>query len=124
VADASGVDRLCEELFLSPRARERDDNVVFVRDRLLRSDADRASLPDLYRQVRDGKRVPVDDTNPLVELPRLSRIARVAGVQADGHTRALGFDGVLRRFLNACRLPSTRVEEDAHAGTPCPIREL
>jgi WD40 repeat protein len=82
VTDAAGVDRRCEELFLSPRARERDDNVVFVRDRLLRSEADLASLLDLYGQVRSGKRVAVDDTNPLVELLRLSGVARVADGQS------------------------------------------
>ena len=34
------VDRICEELFLSNRARERDDNLLFVRERLLRSEVD------------------------------------------------------------------------------------
>src|SRR5262249_15790495 len=33
VIDSAGVDRLCEALFLSPRARERDDNLLFVRER-------------------------------------------------------------------------------------------
>ena len=40
-ADLAEVDRLCDELFLSFRARERDDNLLFVRDRLLRSEAPR-----------------------------------------------------------------------------------
>src|SRR6266496_6755013 len=31
------VDRVCEELFFSNRARERDDNLIFVRERILRS---------------------------------------------------------------------------------------
>jgi hypothetical protein len=31
IRNAAGVDRLCEALFLSPRARERDDNLLFVR---------------------------------------------------------------------------------------------
>jgi WD40 repeat protein len=74
VTSAAGVDRLCEDLFLSPRARERDDNLLFVRERLLRSEADLASLLDLYGQVRAGKRVAVDDTNQLVSLLRLSGI--------------------------------------------------
>jgi WD40 repeat protein len=72
------IDRLCEELFLSKRARENDDNLIFVRERLLRSEADLAALLDLYGQVRRGRRVPADDTNPLVDLLHLSGITRVA----------------------------------------------
>jgi WD40 repeat protein len=73
----SEVDRHCEELFLTSGARAKDDNLLFVRERLLRSAADPASLLELYRRVRDGRRVAVDDTNPLVDLLRLSGVARV-----------------------------------------------
>jgi WD40 repeat protein len=73
------LDRLCEALFLSPRARERDDNLLFVRERLLRSEADLASLLEIYRQVRCGRRVRDDETNPLVSVLRLSGIVRPAG---------------------------------------------
>src|SRR5207244_1311867 len=44
------VDALCAGLFLSASAREKDDNLLFVRERLLRSEADLASLLDLYRR--------------------------------------------------------------------------
>ena len=77
--DAKGVDRLCEELFLSHRAQERDDNLLFVRERILRSEVDLASLLDLYAQVRNGKRVADEITNPLVGVLRLSGITRVEG---------------------------------------------
>src|SRR2546421_9588517 len=50
VMDPAGVDRVCQELFLSARARERDDNLLFVRERLLRSGADLAGLLHLYEQ--------------------------------------------------------------------------
>jgi WD40 repeat protein len=76
-ATPESVDRSCEELFLSPRARERDDNLLFVRERLLRSEADTAALLELYSRVRRGKKVPNDETNPLVSLLRLSGIVRV-----------------------------------------------
>jgi hypothetical protein len=78
VGDAGGVDRLCGELFLSRSAQEKDDNLLFVRERLLHSEADTAGLLDLYGQVRAGKRVAVDDTSQLVSLLRLSGITRVA----------------------------------------------
>lgn len=77
VANGSGVDHLCEQLFLSPRARERDDNLLFVRDRLLRSEVDRAGLLTLYAQVRERQRIPYDEANPLISTLRLSGITRV-----------------------------------------------
>jgi WD40 repeat protein len=77
VTGPSGVDRLCEALFLSPSAQEKDDNLLFVRERLLKSEAERAAVLDLYRQVRTGKRVRVDDTNQLVSILRLSGITRI-----------------------------------------------
>jgi hypothetical protein len=77
IHNISGVDRLCKELFLSHRARERDDNLLFVRERLLRSEVDTAALLTLYEKVRDGKTVRDDETNPLISVLRLSGIARV-----------------------------------------------
>src|SRR5205823_6312803 len=50
VSDAPGVDRLCRELFLAHGAAERDDNLLFVRERLLASDVDLPGLLELYRQ--------------------------------------------------------------------------
>lgn len=86
------VDRVCQDIFLSHRARERDDNLLFVRERLLRSDVDRIKLLRLYRKIhltthitgifRLGlgleKIAPVADeeTNPLVSVLRLSGITR------------------------------------------------
>src|SRR5207248_2980070 len=46
--DARDVDRLCDELFLSTRARERDDNLLFVRRGVLEGGADKAAALDLY----------------------------------------------------------------------------
>jgi hypothetical protein len=77
VNDAAGIDRLCEELFFTTRARERDDNLLFVRERLLKSEADRAALLDLYKKLRENKRVRDDETNPLISVLRLSGITRV-----------------------------------------------
>src|SRR5262249_30597535 len=76
VRGPAGVDRLCEALFLARSAREQDDNLIFVRERLLRSEADRAALLDLYRQVRARKRLRDDDTNALLSLLKLSGVVR------------------------------------------------
>jgi WD40 repeat protein len=76
-ADRAEVDRLCRELFLSREAQGRDDNLLFVRERLLRSEADLASLLTLYGQAQRGRQVRDDVTSPLVTLLRLSGIVRV-----------------------------------------------
>jgi hypothetical protein len=76
VAGPASVDQLCEDLFFSSRARERDDNLIFVRERLLRSEVDRAGLLDLFSQVRQGRRVPDDETDPLASVLRLSGVVR------------------------------------------------
>jgi WD40 repeat protein len=75
--DPDEVDRLAHELFLLPSARERDDNLLFVRDRLLRADADVSALLYLYRSVRARQHVVDDDTNPLISVLKLSGVARV-----------------------------------------------
>ncbi len=71
------VDRHCIRLFLSRRALERDDNLIFVRERLLRSEADVGSVLDLYAQIQQGKRVYDDHTNPLVSTLRLAGITKI-----------------------------------------------
>jgi WD40 repeat protein len=76
VNNEGDVDRLCHELFFTRRAQELDDNLLFVRDSLLRSEEDRAALLDLYAKVRSGKRVADDYTNDLVNTLRLSGITR------------------------------------------------
>ena len=71
------VDRLCRDLFLSSRARERDDNLLFVRERLLRSEVDTSALLGLYERVLSEKTVPDDESSPLIYVLRLSGITRV-----------------------------------------------
>jgi len=51
---------------------------------LLRSEADLAALLELYGRVWGGKPIAVDDTNPLVDLLRLSGVARSGARKAGG----------------------------------------
>lgn len=74
---AQDVNQLIEELFFSKRAREYDDNLIFVRQYLLRSPADLTALLDLYGKIRRGKAVPDDDSNPLVTILQLSGVTRI-----------------------------------------------
>jgi WD40 repeat protein len=99
IRDPQLVDRLCEELFLIPSAREADDNLVFVRERLLRSEMELASLLHLYERVRGGRQVPNDDTNPLVSVLRLSGVVRVVR----GGREALWRRGITGQGLLAVR---------------------
>jgi len=73
----SRVDALCALLFLSKTARETDDNLAFVRNRLLNSEVDVAPLLDLYNHVCKGKRVRDDETNLLCSVLRLSGVVKV-----------------------------------------------
>jgi hypothetical protein len=75
MADVAQVDSCCHELFLSPHARERDDNLIFVREHLLAPDGIRTALLDLYASVLRGRAVRHDErSNPLVDLLQLSGI--------------------------------------------------
>jgi WD40 repeat protein/tetratricopeptide (TPR) repeat protein len=69
------VDRVCADLFLSHCAQERDDNLIFVRERLLRSGADLTALLELYSRVWRGIKIPYNVTDPLIDLLRLTGVA-------------------------------------------------
>jgi hypothetical protein len=77
VSSPVGVDRVCEGLFLTQSARQHDDNLLFVRERMLRgSEVDTTSLLSMYEKVWSGKQVLDDETSPLVSVLRLSGITR------------------------------------------------
>jgi hypothetical protein len=70
------VNQLAGQLFLSRQARDRDGNLVFVRERMLRSEVDPAGLLYLYRKIRRGQRVPDNANDSLGNVLRLSGITR------------------------------------------------
>lgn len=70
------VDALCEQLFLSEKARESDDNLAFVRNYILNNPENRVGLLELYHNVWVAKQVRNDETNPLMEPLLLSGIVR------------------------------------------------
>jgi WD40 repeat protein len=85
VADHAGpcsartIDDLCGLLFLSAGAKVRDNNLLFVRDRLLRSESDVAGILDLYGRVLKGDRVRDDPTDPLISQLMLAGTVRRTG---------------------------------------------
>lgn len=72
----AAIDQLCGELFFSSRAQGRDDNLLFVRERILHNEVSLAGLLELYARVRSHKAVRDDETSPLVGILRLSGITR------------------------------------------------
>lgn len=91
-----GVDEVCRDLFLTHRAREKDDNLIFVRERLLRNETESAGALTLYRNVlKRGRVVPDNATNPLVSLLHLSGIVHAEGGTLAVRNRIYGraFDG-------------------------------
>jgi WD40 repeat protein len=77
VSTPQQVDALCTELFLSADAQEQDDNLAFVRDRLLQSETDIADLLLLYQRIYRGQAVHDDRGNRQISILRLSGIVQV-----------------------------------------------
>jgi WD40 repeat protein len=77
---AGDVDRICGEIFLGHGAEEKDDNLLFVRESLLRgvkTAEELASLLRLYAGIRAGRRVEDDATDGLITALRLSGITKI-----------------------------------------------
>src|SRR5215813_169634 len=107
------VDQLCEELFFARRAKERDDNLLFVRERMLRSEVDVAGLLSLYLQAHRGKRVIDDETNPLVSILRLSGITRVEDGRLQVRNRI--YERVFDRDWAQANMPGAEVRRQRSA---------
>ncbi len=76
VMTPNGIDRICDDLFLSAKARDRDDNLLFVRDRMLRGALNPVELLTVYASIRTGKLVEDDPANPLLNQLRLAGVVR------------------------------------------------
>jgi WD40 repeat protein len=107
------VDTICERLFLTKQARDTDDNLAFVRNRLLRSEVDLAALLHLYQQVRSGKKVKDDETNPLVPVLRLSGVVAVRGGFLTVRNRI--YDRVFDRDWVFAHLPDAEIRRQREA---------
>ncbi|MFN0068816.1 MAG: AAA-like domain-containing protein [Limisphaerales bacterium] len=79
LAPGEMVDRLCEELFFSARSRDQNENLLYVKGRILGTESDLHQLLALYGQVLAGKAVPDDENNDLVNQLRLAGIVKAPG---------------------------------------------
>ena len=91
------VDAQCSNLFLASWSREQDDNLTFVRDRLLtseQSEQDRVNLLRLYERICKRQRVPDNKADLLAGILRLSGVVRSADglLQARNRIYAQVFD--------------------------------
>lgn len=71
------IDTICEETFLSTRAREQDDNLLFVRDMMIRNARDLGSLLERYSQIHEGDEILDDETDDICNHLLLSGIVRL-----------------------------------------------
>jgi hypothetical protein len=119
-ATTDEVDRICAGLFLSHKALERDDNLLFVRERILRSETDLAGLLTLYQKVLAHKRVPDEATNPLFTVLRLSGVTRVENnfleVRNQIYEQAFGLEWVKENMPDA-RHGNLRIDHCSNCGS-------
>ncbi len=113
VSRSDGIDRLCEELFLTRKAKEQDDNLLFVRERMLRSEEDLAGLLTHYAQVRRGKRIEDDETCSCTTALKLSGIARVDNGRLRVRNRI--YEGVFDREWVGTNMPDAEVRRQRAA---------
>ncbi len=111
--DPQSADLFCEDLFFEMRAREQDDNLLFVRERMLRSEVELAGLLQLYGRVRRGRRVDDDETNPFVSILKLSGIARIE----DGRLRVRNriYERVFDQAWVATNMPDAEIRRQQTA---------
>jgi WD40 repeat protein len=83
IQNDANIDALCERLFLSVKAQQQDDNLVFARDRILKvqDNGEKDALLDLYEKAYLRKSAKAEERNPLVATLKLSGITRVEGGQ-------------------------------------------
>lgn len=108
------VDRLAEKMFLSRQARDRDDNLIFVRERLLRNEVDVPALLLLYRKIHIGELVTDDETNALVSILHLAGVAK--GVNGFLEVRNRIYRQVFDLAWIQTNMPAAEVRRQRRAG--------
>lgn len=107
------IDESIERMFFSKQARQYDDNLIFVRERMLRSDTDVTALLNLYSRVRRRKSVADDDSQPLVSILRLSGITCAQNGKLRVRNRI--YDRVFNREWIKANLPGAEVRRQRAA---------
>jgi len=74
--NAAGVDRVCRDVFLSNKARDRDENLMFVRDRMLRSEISAVEMLSVYSNILAGHQIKDDPAHPVLTQLRLAGVIK------------------------------------------------
>lgn len=72
------VEKTCQLLFESPRSKILDDNLTFVRERLLNSGHDRTRVLLLYKRILRRRKVENNETDPIQNILLLSGAVTVS----------------------------------------------
>jgi hypothetical protein len=78
LAEDALIDSVCHNLLLSARGAEVDDNLLFVRERLLRTERDLAALLDIYDAILQGEPISDDAQDPMISQLHLAGLVRAA----------------------------------------------
>jgi len=113
VQDPAAVDTLCASLFFSSRAQESDDNLVFVRERILRSGSDLSELLLLHAQILKRRPVRDDDGNALLGTLKLSGLIQATGGRL--HVRNRIYERVFDRKWVRSNMPDAEVRRQEAA---------
>ena len=108
-----GIDRLCDDLFFSEHSRERDDNLLFVRDRILRLGPDLAGLLSIYEDILRGRQVPDDEADNHKAVLKLSGIVSVRQGQMQVRNRI--YQTVFNRGWVRENMPDAEVRRQRRA---------
>jgi CheY-like chemotaxis protein len=76
---SEAVDAICQRIFLSTRAIERDDNLIFVRERFLRNRNYLSGFLDLYESIAREEFVADDEDNGVINQLQLTGLIRCDG---------------------------------------------
>ena len=78
IQSASDIDELCGQLFLSNASREQDDNLLFVREQMVRGTKDLAQLLKVYEKILKSETQNENEASSCLAVIRLSGVTRVS----------------------------------------------
>ncbi len=127
VRSQGGVDRVAEALFLSTKARSEEPNLADVSRRVLETPVEgihpeetRARVLDLYQQVRAGKRVKDDETDPIATVLKLSGLTSILQGYLTVRNRVY-FRAFDRAWVEA-NLPDAEIQRQRRAARTATLR--
>jgi len=107
------ADRVCAKLFFVHHPWEQDENLLFVRERMLRSGPDPVEVLERHASVLRGRRVVDDRTDPVVNLLHLAGMVRSRNGRLEIRNRI--YARVFGKAWVAAALPRSEAERQRAA---------